>query len=109
MDKADRIEFLKNLMAEDPDDPFAPYALCLESEGNPAEKASKWLDFMAKFPLYLPAFYQTGLALKQSGQVPEALDVWKKGIELALTKSDTHAAAEIRSALQNALLEDDDD
>ncbi len=109
MDKAARIEYLKSLMEEDPQDPFAPYALCLEQAGPPEEKAANWLALTEKFPQYLPAYYHAGMAIKESGGHQKALMIWKKGVELAELQGDRHAAAELRSAIQNALVEEDED
>jgi tetratricopeptide (TPR) repeat protein len=109
MDKADRIKYLENLIQEEPDDPFGYYALCLEWEGSPASKAEKWEQMLIRFPEYLPSYYQAGEALKQAGQKDKALEVWKKGIELAGFQGDLHALAELKSALQNAMIDEDDE
>lgn len=108
MQKIERIQFLTELTIQEPADPFAWYALCLESELEPNEHYFQWLDLLQKFPNYLPIYYQTGMTASKLNKTEEAIKVWKQGIELAKAQNDRHTLAELNSAIQNALLEEDE-
>jgi hypothetical protein len=109
MDKAERIAYLQSLVAESPEDPFPQYALCLESEKAGLEKALEWEKLLLVFPSYLPSFFQAGQAFYEASQKDKAVEIWKSGLELALQQSNYHTLAELKSAIQNALVEDEDD
>jgi Tfp pilus assembly protein PilF len=54
---------------------------------------------------YLEAYYHLGTALNQIGDSDEALLLFKKGIERAEQKGDTHSAIELQEALAMMELE----
>lgn len=109
MEKTDRIKFLTDLTEQEPNDPFAWYALCLESEAEPAAHFKNWLELLNRFPDYLPLYYQSGKAAARAKLMEEAVILWQKGVKLATLQNDRHTLAELNSAIQNALLEDDTD
>ena len=109
MDKNQRLEILKEMIAESPDDPFGYYALCLENElENPKESLKSWKDLLSKFPDYLPSYYMAGKVFLEDGQKEEAISLWKKGLVLANIQGNTHTKTELQSAIQNALIDEDD-
>lgn len=107
MEKHERIQFLENLRKETPDDPFVWYALLLELGPEMSDSGiERWKEMMAKFPEYLPLYYQFGKALVAENQIQAAVDVFSLGIELAQKLNDGHALSELKSARMNALLEE---
>ena len=103
----DRILQLEKLLEEDASDPFLYYALCLEFSKISNERSeSLWLELISRFPDYLPSYYQAGLTLVEIRKRDEAIQLWKKGITLAELQNDRHALTELKSILQNTLLDE---
>lgn len=104
MDNELRLHRLRELIQEDPSDPFLRYGLCLEYQKmNHPETLPAWDQLLHDFPDYLPAYYQAGMAHHPENQ-EKAEAVWQTGIELALKLGDHHALAELRSILLNSQL-----
>jgi hypothetical protein len=109
MDKIQRLKILKEMIAESPDEPFGYYALLLENEfENPEEILKSWTDLLSKFPDYLPSYYMAGKSFLEHGQKEEAISIWKKGLILAISQGNKHTKTELQSAIQNALIDEDD-
>lgn len=97
-----RIEMLKKMVLEDPQDPFYPYALSLEwIHTNRSEALSLLIDVMRKYPEYLPPYYQAGLLSIESGKEEEGKEILEKGIEVAQQQNDRKTLNELRSLLDN--------
>jgi tetratricopeptide (TPR) repeat protein len=100
MDKIQRLNILKEMIAESPDDPFGYYALLLENEfENPEEILKSWTDLISKFPDYLPSYYQLGKMQEDNGQLTEAIETYKAGKKLAKRTSDMKTLGELNEAL----------
>lgn len=97
----ERIELLRQMMKEDPKDPFLPYALGLEEMGlqNFADAAGTFAVLVEKHPLYLPTYYQLAKCLEEQDKIEEALVILKKGEALAIDQKDQKAIGEIREAI----------
>jgi len=109
LDKPQRIAYLKEIILESPDNPFGYYALCLECESeNQADNTKSWLDLLERFPLYLPSYYMAGKAFYELGQKEKAITIWQKGLLLAKEQGNNHTIAELKSAIQNALVDEDE-
>ena len=92
-------------MDEDPDDAFTIYAIALEYLAIDEQKAIEYFELLAqKNPEYIGTYYQLGALCQKIGNIVEAENTYKKGIEMALIAKDQHALAELRSALSNMLL-----
>jgi hypothetical protein len=108
MTPEERIAQLRAWIQEDPADPFPVYGLALETAyvAEP-EVEALWEILLLKFPTYLPAYYQAGAFFQKKQQLTKALDIWEKGIQLAIQKKDQHTLTELRNIRQNALLDED--
>ena len=105
MVKAERIQHLHELAAEQPSDPFAWYALTMEMEVDELDHGVKlWANFQDRFPDYLPAYYLAGQANVKAGQIEEAIQIWTAGLELAKNQNNTHTLGELKSAIMNATI-----
>ena len=106
----DRILTLRNLLNDDPDDPFLHYALGLEylkiHESELAIEKFNWI--MHNHPDYLAVYYHAALVLSETGQLEMAEDVYKKGIALAERMQSYKTLQELKNAYHNFLLEMDD-
>jgi hypothetical protein len=97
----DRIATFKNFIARTPTDPFPRYSLAMEhrSRGELAEAWAVFSELIEKFSDYVPTYLMAGGTLASLGRIPEARDVYARGIEVASRKGDTHARGELQSAL----------
>lgn len=97
-----RIEMLKNMVLENPQDPFYPYALALEFiHTNRPEALSILLSVLNSYPDYLPTYYQAGLLSIESDKLEEGQTILEHGIILAQKQNDRKALNELRSLLDN--------
>jgi thioredoxin-like negative regulator of GroEL len=92
---------LEEFVAQDPDDSFSRYALALEFEKeNRVEDALPQLrEVIARDSSYVAAYYQLGRLLARAGQVEEAGDVYRRGLEAAIASGDQRTRSEIQEAL----------
>ncbi len=102
-----RIDSLRKMMADEPEDDFLPYALAMEFMGIEDYKAaSETLEkLVAKSPAYLPSYYQLGKCYEELDQIDQAVDILQAGMKVAQDQNDQKALGEIKEALW--YLEDD--
>jgi tetratricopeptide (TPR) repeat protein len=104
-----RILQIEQMLDEDPHDPFLHYARCLEyARISPKESQPLWERMLLDFPDYVPLYYQAGTCFAELGLKDQAIETWKKGVEKAAKHLDLHALTELKSILQNALIDDED-
>ena len=98
----DRIDTIKQLLAEKPNDIFLNYALAMEymSLSN-WESATIQLEWIRnKHPDYLPLYYQLAHVYEELKNSDMAIHVYEQGIELAIKLSDKKTELELKSALE---------
>jgi len=93
-----RIDALKELVLEDPADPFPKYALAMElHQAERPDEALRWFErVVAEHPDYVPAYYQMGRALMQRGEEERAEAILVAGMVAARAAGDAHALAELQ-------------
>ncbi len=107
-----RVEQLKEFLKETPDDPFLNYALTMEYQKiGEFDKTRKGFDHMiSTFPNYVGTYYHFGKFLETQGEKEMAAEIYNKGILVARSARNMHAANELQGALNLLMgLEDDDD
>ena len=96
-----RLEQLKTMLANDPDDAFLNYALALEYDK--LEQHDDSLDIFARLvqydPPYVPAFFMAAQQLADLDRIDQARGYLREGIEQARGQGDSHAAAEMSEFL----------
>lgn len=100
----ERIDQLKELLAEDPADSFCRYALALEYASDPSSRklAIEELEHLKKSdPNYLALYYQLGLLYFQDQQNEQAKQVLMKGLSLAKEQGNTHTYSELEFLLED--------
>lgn len=102
-----RIERLKSLIVENPNDTFALFALAKEYEKigeleNSIQLFEKLLVIDSK---YIGAYYHLGKTYEQLDEVKKALNIYEAGILLAQELKDTHSLSELKNAKMNLELE----
>ncbi len=96
-----RLEILKQMVAQDPANSFARYGLAMEyaNTGDLAQAVIEFENVVAGNANYSAAYYHGGQALEKLGRVDEARAFYEKGIEATRRSGDAHTRAEIEAAL----------
>jgi len=98
----ERIDHIREMIVDEPTDPFLHYALGLE-----LVKKQHYQDAMAAFQKvlsldenYIASYYQLGLVFIEIDIVDVARTYIEKGIEKAILKKDQKAKAEFEELLE---------
>jgi Flp pilus assembly protein TadD len=93
-----RLEVLKQLLAENPANTFARYGLAMEriKAGDLDGAVTEFKKVLDTDPKYSAAYYHGGQTLEKLGEFDQARDLYRRGI--AATR-DPHALGELRAAL----------
>jgi tetratricopeptide (TPR) repeat protein len=96
-----RLEMLKQMLAQDPKNSFAQYGLAMEyaNIGQLDEAVNAFQSLLATDQSYVAAYYHGGQALEKLGRVQEARAMYEQGIEASTRKGDLHTCSEIEAAL----------
>lgn len=98
---SERLEMLKNLVAQNPGDSFARYGLAMEwaRAGNLEQAVEEYRSLLAVNPNYAAAYYHGGQTLEKLGRREEARALYRQGIETTTRTGDLHARSEMEAAL----------
>jgi len=101
--ESSRIESLRKLSGERPDDPRPRFGLALEYE-----RAGRWEEMVAELRAYLArtddegnAYGRLGHALRELGRDDEAREAYRQGIEAASRHSHPTMAMEFEEVLED--------
>ena len=96
-----RVEILKQMVTQDPNNAFARYGLAMEyaNSGQLDNAVAEFRTVLQHDEGYAAAYYHGGQALEKLGQLDEARALYEKGIEATTRKGDLHTRAEIEAAL----------
>jgi tetratricopeptide (TPR) repeat protein len=101
-----RLDQLLKFLEESPDDPFVLYALALEYKSTEVERSSQLFDqLLNQHPDYLPTYYQAALLREEINEKDKALNIYRKGMDLAAKQNDQSTHKELQAAY-NQLIED---
>jgi len=100
-----RIDNLKAILAADPQDTFARYALGLEYTSLRDFEMAKDIfeEIYALDPAYVATYYQLGKTYEQLGDESNARKIYEKGIFVARSQNDDHTKSELEQALNDLL------
>ena len=106
-----RLEQIRQMLHEDPGDPFLRYALAMEldSDGQPEASLVLYRELMTLRPPHVPAFFRTGQLLARLRRREEARVVLRQGIAAAAEVGDRHAAQEMADFIDQLEASDDDE
>ena len=98
---SNRLEVLKNMAAEHPNDSFARYGLAMEyaNSGDLEGAIREYRALLALNPNYSAAYYHGGQTLEKLGRSGEARALYRQGIEATTRIGDLHTRSEIQAAL----------
>jgi tetratricopeptide (TPR) repeat protein len=97
-----RKEMLEEFLAADPNDSFSRYALALELEkASDLDAAIAQLrEVIVRDADYVAAYYHLGRLLAKSAQEQEALDAYRRGLDVATRIGDQKTRNEIQEAIE---------
>ncbi|HLH05047.1 MAG TPA: tetratricopeptide repeat protein [Bryobacteraceae bacterium] len=96
-----RLEILKSMLAQDPNNSFARYGLATEyaNSGQLEDAVNEFHTLLEKDQTYVAAYYHGGQALEKLGRINEARALYEKGLDACKSKGDLHTHSEIERAL----------
>lgn len=96
-----RLELLRQMVAQDPKNAFARYGLAMEyaNGGEFRQAVAEFRALLEQDQSYGAAYYHGGQALEKLGEVEQARAMYEKGIEVTTRKGDSHTRSEIEAAL----------
>ncbi len=99
---AERMETLKSILAQEPNNTFARYALGMEySSTGEAELALEQFRTLLQIdPNYANAFFMGAQVLQHAQRIPEAIQWLNDGISCADRVGNRHASSEMQSLLE---------
>jgi Flp pilus assembly protein TadD len=103
MNAVSRMQRIEAMLAEAPGDPELHYMLAMEhiSQQDDAGAVRCFEKLFAVAPNYPPAYHMAGRTLQRLGRVDEARAILQKGIPLAMSRNDTHAAGEMQELMES--------
>jgi tetratricopeptide (TPR) repeat protein len=98
---SNRLETLKNMVAQDPASAFARYGLAMEyvNLGRLDEAIDEFHSLLGSNPDYAAGYFHAGRTLERVGKLDEARSMYEKGIEVTSRTGDAHTRSELQAAL----------
>ena len=105
-----RIKQLEDFLQKEPEDSFLNYALAIEYIGiNEKAKAKEIFEkLMEVDPEYTATYYHLGKMFQEEKNIERAEEIYQEGIRLTRMRKEQHKLAELQTALNNMLFEDDE-
>ncbi|MEO6220762.1 MAG: hypothetical protein ABIO81_10070 [Ginsengibacter sp.] len=99
----DRITKLKEYMKTAQKDSFLQHALALEyiKIGSDADAKKLFNEILKREPTYIGSYYHLGKLLERIGDVPKAIRVYERGMEVAKIADDHHSYSELQAAFED--------
>lgn len=99
----DRINQILAFLKDNPKDNFLRHALALEKIklGNDGEAKDLFLEILSDSPKYVGSYYHLAKLLERNQLYAEAIDWYKKGMEVAKACNDKHAFTELQMACED--------
>ena len=101
----DRLQRLREMLAQQPTDSFLNHALALEEIklGNEAAARTLFESILDHDSQYVGSYYHLGKLLERQGDETAAIEVFERGMEVAQKLGDQHALNELRGAYDNLI------
>ena len=98
-----RISQIKEYLKTEPEDNFLQHALALEyiKAGNDTDAKMLFEEILNREPGYVGSYYHLGKLLERMGETQHAIQIYKKGMEMAKLAKDTHAFNELQAACED--------
>jgi predicted Zn-dependent protease len=97
----DRIATFRSFISKSPADPFPRYGLAMEhkTRGELDQAWTQFQELLGSFPDYVPTYLMAGGTLVALGRSAEAAEIYRRGIDVATRRGDSHARRELETAL----------
>jgi tetratricopeptide (TPR) repeat protein len=97
----DRLQALKSILEQNPEDGFARYGLAqaYASQGDHETAVSEYRRLIENNPNYAAAYFHAGQSLEQLGRTEDARAMYQRGIEVTTRIGDTHTRSELQAVL----------
>src|SRR5689334_1204996 len=101
----ERIEKLKAILKENPEDSFAQHALALEHIKSGQDDDAKILfqTLLARDENYVGSYYHLGKLLERMDEKEQAVVWYEKGMAIAKKINDNHAYNELQAAYEDLI------
>ncbi|HTR36612.1 MAG TPA: tetratricopeptide repeat protein [Bryobacteraceae bacterium] len=96
-----RMEVLRNMVAQNPRDSFARYGLAMEyvNSGDLQGAIAEFRALLEHNPDYAAGYFHGGQALEKLGRVEDARAMYEQGIQVTARTGDQHTRSELQAAL----------
>ena len=96
-----RMEVLRNMVAQNPRDSFARYGLAMEyvKSGSLEQAVAEFRALLDHNPDYAAAYFHGGQALEKLGRLDDARAMYEQGVQVTSRTGDAHARSELQAAL----------
>ncbi len=96
-----RVDILKQMLVQDPQNTFAKYGLAMEyaNTGQLDQAVGEYESLLGTDPGYVAAYYHGGQALEKLGRIEDARAMYERGMEASTQKGDLHTRSELEAAL----------
>lgn len=103
MNQASRLEQLREMVQQEPDDDFARYGLALElrKEGQTQQALAEFEELRRRHPDYVPGYFMAAQMLADEEREDEARSWLAEGIEAAKRTGDDHALEEMQEFMES--------
>jgi tetratricopeptide (TPR) repeat protein len=100
---ANRLEILKSMVEQKPEDSFSRYGLAMEyANTGSLEAAVEQFEALLRYnPNYSAGYFHGGQTLEKLGRIDAAREIYRRGIEVTGTTGDEHTRGELIAALRN--------
>jgi tetratricopeptide (TPR) repeat protein len=104
-----RIEQLKEFLQNEPQDAFLNYALAIEyiGTGRGEEAQEIFAQLIKNQPEYSATYLHYGRYFEKLGNKERAEEIYRKGIVLTMRLREQHNLAELQTALNNMLYDEE--
>ena len=98
----DKVSKLKEFLSANPTDSFLKHALALEyiKLGNDEQARDLFEEILNREPGYIGSYYHLAKLQERLGETDQAVQVYKKGMEVAMKAGDNHAYGELKGAYE---------
>jgi Tfp pilus assembly protein PilF len=97
-----RLDVLKSMVEQKPEDSFARYGLAMEyaNTGELEAAVEQFRELLRHNPNYAAGYFHGGRTLEKLGLIDEARQMYRDGIEITAASGDEHTRSELIAALQ---------
>ena len=98
---SNRVEILKSMLEQKPEDGFARYGLAMEyvRSGELETAVEEFARLLSYNPGYAAGYFHGGQTFEKLGRIEEARELYRKGVEVTTASGDEHTRSELIGAL----------